>query len=275
MRQYTLSEIDHMEGHTFEYFCAELLKANGYEKVEVTPGSGDQGIDVIARKDGIKYGIQCKCYSSDIGNKAVQEAYSGKEFYNCHIGAVLTNRSFTAAATELAKKNRILLWDRQKLVEMMKVADVLLSESDKAEYDHQRQIEQEELARERWETAQRFAEDLRQKQTKEAEEAAKKKAESESRIALEESRRDNIKKEINKISPLGGGTALGFLAIGITEIVLGDNIEGTLIARILGILAILLLIITVVLFFYSRSLTKEYERAERCVDELKREQKKN
>lgn len=275
MRKYTLSEIDHMEGHTFEYFCAELLKANRYEKVEVTPGSGDQGIDVIARKDGIKYGIQCKCYSSDIGNKAVQEAYSGKEFYNCHIGAVLTNRSFTAAATELAKKNRILLWDRQKLVEMMKVADVLLSESDKAEYDHQRQIEQEELARERWETAQRFAEDLRQKQTKEAEEAAKKKAESESRIALEESRRDNIKKEINKISPLGGGTALGFLAIGITEIVLGDNIEGTLIARILGILAILLLIITVVLFFYSRSLTKEYERAERCVDELKREQKKN
>lgn len=175
MRKYTLSEIDHMEGHTFEYFCAELLKANRYEKVEVTPGSGDQGIDVIARKDGIKYGIQCKCYSSDIGNKAVQEAYSGKEFYNCHIGAVLTNRSFTAAATELAKKNRILLWDRQKLVEMMKVADVLLSESDKAEYDHQRQIEQEELARERWETAQRFAEDLRQKQTKEAEEAAKKK----------------------------------------------------------------------------------------------------
>ena len=275
MRQYTLSEIDHMEGHTFEYFCAELLKANGYEKVEVTPGSGDQGIDVIARKDGIKYGIQCKCYSSDIGNKAVQEAYSGKEFYNCHIGAVLTNRSFTAAAINLAKKNRILLWDRQKLVEMMKMADVLLSESDKAKYDYQRQVEQEKLARERWETAQGFAEELRQKQTKEAEEAAKKKAESESRIALEESRRDNIKKEFNKISPLGGGTALGFLAIGIAEIVLGDNIEGTLIARILGILAILLLIITVVLFFYSRSLTKEYERAERCVDELKREQKKN
>ena len=80
MRKYTLSEIDRMEGHDFEYFCAVLLKTNGYEKAEVTPGSGDQGIDVIAAKDGIRYGIQCKCYSSDIGNKAVQEAYSGKEF---------------------------------------------------------------------------------------------------------------------------------------------------------------------------------------------------
>ena len=98
MRKYTLSEIDRMEGHDFEYFCAVLLKTNGYEKAEVTPGSGDQGIDVIAAKDGIRYGIQCKCYSSDIGNKAVQEAYSGKEFYNCHIGVVLTNRSFTTAA---------------------------------------------------------------------------------------------------------------------------------------------------------------------------------
>ena len=54
MRKYTLSEIDRMEGHDFEYFCAVLLKTNGYEKAEVTPGSGDQGIDVIAAKDGIR-----------------------------------------------------------------------------------------------------------------------------------------------------------------------------------------------------------------------------
>ena len=72
-----------MDGHIFEYFCAEVLSLNGFSDVEVTQGSRDQGVDIIAYKDDIKYGIQCKCYSSDIGNKAVQEVYAGKNFYNC------------------------------------------------------------------------------------------------------------------------------------------------------------------------------------------------
>lgn len=110
---------DLMEGHEFEYFCAELLKKNSYENVSVTQGSGDQGIDIIAYKDGIKYGIQCKCYSSDIGNKAVQEVYAGKAFYNCHVGIVLTNRDFTRSAVELARNNGVILWNRTKLLQMI------------------------------------------------------------------------------------------------------------------------------------------------------------
>ena len=113
------NQFDYMEGHDFEYFCAELLRKNGFSDVKVTQGSGDQGIDILATKDGIKYGIQCKCYSSDIGNKAVQEVYSGKSFYNCHVGVVLTNRYFTSSAKELAEKNGILLWDRDKLEKMV------------------------------------------------------------------------------------------------------------------------------------------------------------
>ncbi len=114
------NDYDYMEGHDFEYFCADILRKNGFESVKVTPGSGDQGIDIIAIKDGVKYGIQCKCYSSDIGNKAVQEAFSGAKFYDCHVPAVITNRYFTKSANELAKKNGVLLWDRDKLNELIK-----------------------------------------------------------------------------------------------------------------------------------------------------------
>ena len=110
---------DTMEGHEFEYFCANLLRKNGYENVDVTQGSGDQGIDIIAYREGIKYGIQCKCYSSDIGNKAIQEVFAGKTFYECHVGVVLTNRYFTKSAIELAQKNGIILWDRDKLISMI------------------------------------------------------------------------------------------------------------------------------------------------------------
>lgn len=114
-----LPNFDNMDGHEFEFFCASLLRKNGYENVSVTSGSGDQGVDIIAYKDDIKYGIQCKCYHSDIGNKAVQEVYAGKNFYNCDVGVVMTNRYFTKSAIELAKKNRIHLWDRKKLMQVI------------------------------------------------------------------------------------------------------------------------------------------------------------
>ena len=112
-------DFDSMTGLEFEGFCAEILEKNGYDNVSVTRGSGDQGVDIIAYRDGVKYGFQCKCYSSDIGNKAVQEIYAGKAYYQCHVGIVLTNRQFTPSAIDLAKKNGIVLWDRSKLLELM------------------------------------------------------------------------------------------------------------------------------------------------------------
>mgnify|MGYP002627269991 FL=1 len=108
-----------MDGHSFEYWCADLLRDNGFENVSVTQGSGDQGVDVLAEKDGVKYAIQCKCYSSDLGNKPVQEVHTGKEIYGCHVGVVMTNRHFTQGAIAAAKATRVMLWDREKILELM------------------------------------------------------------------------------------------------------------------------------------------------------------
>lgn len=110
---------DDMEGHDFELFCAELLAKRGFLDVEVTKGSGDYGIDILAEKDGVTYAIQCKCYSAPVGVKAVQEAYAGRDYYDRMVGAVLTNQYFTAPAVEAAKKLKILLWDRGYLESMM------------------------------------------------------------------------------------------------------------------------------------------------------------
>ena len=113
------SDIDLMEGHDFEYFCADLLRKKGFQEVEVTKGSGDYGIDILAQKDGVTYGIQCKCYATPVGVKAVQEAYAGRDYYDCMVGVVLTNQYFTTPAVEVAKKLKIMLWDRGYLESMM------------------------------------------------------------------------------------------------------------------------------------------------------------
>lgn len=118
-RRHYPDEMDMMEGHEFEYFCADLLRKKGFIEVEVTKGSGDYGIDILAEKDGVTYAIQCKCYTAPIGVKAIQEAYAGRDYYDRMVGAVMTNQYFTSPAVEAAKKLKILLWDRGYLDRMM------------------------------------------------------------------------------------------------------------------------------------------------------------
>lgn len=87
--------------------------------MEVTKGSGDFGVDILAEKDGISYAFQCKRYDEPVGVKAIQEIYAGRDYYDRQIGVVMTNQYFTAPAVQAAGKLKILLWDRGYLEEMM------------------------------------------------------------------------------------------------------------------------------------------------------------
>lgn len=99
-----------MDGYQFEEQCAIILKRKHFSKIEVTKSSGDQGVDIIAYKHRKKYGIQCKYYTYPVGNKAVQEAYAGANFYDCDKVIVMTNTTFTRSAIELAEKLDVELW---------------------------------------------------------------------------------------------------------------------------------------------------------------------
>lgn len=119
VNKYTIDDVDLMNGAEFEEFVGLLFKKMGYSS-QVTKQSGDQGLDVIASKNGTKIGIQAKCYSNTVGNSAVQEAVAGKSFYNCDKVIVITNNYFTPAAIELAQSNGVILWNRDMLKEKIK-----------------------------------------------------------------------------------------------------------------------------------------------------------
>ena len=110
---------DSLNGNEFEYFCADLLQKNGFINVTVTQASRDHGIDILAEKDDISYAIQCKCYSSNIGNAAVQQAHTGKSLYKKDVAVVMTNQYFTQHAKEEASQLGVKLWDRDKLYEFI------------------------------------------------------------------------------------------------------------------------------------------------------------
>lgn len=115
-------DFDILDGHAFEYFCADLLRYNGFECIQVTSGSGDFGVDILCKFKSVTYAIQCKCYANTVGNKAVQEILSGKVFYHCEKAVVITNNYFTAAAEETARMTGVELWDRGRLKELYRIA---------------------------------------------------------------------------------------------------------------------------------------------------------
>lgn len=118
------NKYDYMTGEDFEVFIAQILKKIGYFNVYVTKKSGDQGVDIIAEQNNIRYAIQCKRYSEAVGNRAVQEVFAGKTFYNCDIGVVVTNSYFTQSAKDLASRNGIVLWDRNELENLISLSEL-------------------------------------------------------------------------------------------------------------------------------------------------------
>ncbi|MCI9592267.1 MAG: hypothetical protein HFG42_17335 [Lachnospiraceae bacterium] len=115
----SINKTDEMTGQEFEAFCSNLLKKNGFINVKLTKASRDHGIDILAEKDEVTYAIQCKCYSSNIGNSAVQQAHTGKSIYHKDIAVVMTNSHFTAQAIKDAELIGVKLWDREKLSSMI------------------------------------------------------------------------------------------------------------------------------------------------------------
>lgn len=128
--RYTIEQLDAMEGHEFEYAVADLLVHNGWRDVEVTQGSGDYGVDILARRKSTRYAIQCKRYNSAVSVKAVQEAGLGTDYYHCDAAAVITNNTFTKNARKLADTTGVKLWDRKYLEDLLENYDEEYDELD-------------------------------------------------------------------------------------------------------------------------------------------------
>ncbi len=84
----------------------------------VTQASGDQGVDVIASKDGKEIVLQCKLYSKPVGNAAVQEVIAGRAFEGVEFAAVVTNNGYTPAARKLASATNVHLLHHDQLPDL-------------------------------------------------------------------------------------------------------------------------------------------------------------
>ena len=96
------------KGLKFEDLCLQKFRSQGWE-VKQTPISGDQGVDLIASIDDLRLCIQCKDHLKAIGNKAVQEVYSGKKYWSGTHAILISRSGFTKSAQKLALSSKVIL----------------------------------------------------------------------------------------------------------------------------------------------------------------------
>ena len=101
--------------YKYEEFVKKLLQARGFS-VKRTRGSGDFGVDVIAKRDDTSYALQCKLYNRPVGIKAVQEIVGGRIFYKTDYAIVVSDNSFTPAAKTFARKSDVILVHHKNLL---------------------------------------------------------------------------------------------------------------------------------------------------------------
>ncbi|HEY8124092.1 MAG TPA: restriction endonuclease [Methylocystis sp.] len=118
---------DDMSPIDYEHYCAEELKLSGWH-ARVTMASRDQGVDVIAQKAGIRLVVQCKLYKSPVGNKAVQEIVAARAHETADYAIVVSNNSYTPAAVELARTNKIILLHHRDLVKIDNILSIAPSD---------------------------------------------------------------------------------------------------------------------------------------------------
>lgn len=114
-----LSDVDTMDGLDFEKYVASLLGEQGFSNINLTE-QYEYGVDIVATKNGVRWGIQVKRYSGLVKADAVRQVITGLRIYDCDRAMVITNSLFSHVAIRLAESNECILIDRNVLTNINK-----------------------------------------------------------------------------------------------------------------------------------------------------------
>ena len=115
----SIADVDSLDGHEFEEFLFYFFKSLGL-KVKKTKKSRDYGADLVLNYSDKIIVIQCKLYyNHSVGNSAIQEINTAKNYYMADKGVVITNSFFSKSAKNLSTSADIILIDRLAFDELL------------------------------------------------------------------------------------------------------------------------------------------------------------
>ena len=118
-------EIAGVSWQDFELVIGEHFRREGFSAKETARGA-DGGVDLILKKDGATYIVQCKHYKAyKVGVKPVRELLGVMASCGAAGGYVVTSGEFTGDAIDFAKGNNIKLIDGNDLSKILKTPPIL------------------------------------------------------------------------------------------------------------------------------------------------------
>ena len=119
----SLANIEHirqLSWRQFEAIVGEAFGRCGYRVQENTVGGPDGGIDLVLRKEGAKYYVQCKRWKKwKVGVKSIREFYGVIVAGGAAGGFFVASSEYTHEAREFARKCGIELIDGSGLAAMI------------------------------------------------------------------------------------------------------------------------------------------------------------
>ena len=108
--------LDGMSWQQFEQLVGEAFRLQGYAVTEIGGGGADGGVDLVLRKGGEKFLVQCKQWRAfRVGVDVVRELYGVMAAKGAAGGFVVTSGRFTEEATNFANGRNVKLIDGPKL----------------------------------------------------------------------------------------------------------------------------------------------------------------
>ena len=108
--------LDGMSWQQFERLVGEALRLQGYAVVETGGGGPDGGVDLVLRRGGEKFLVQCKQWRAfKVGVDVVRELYGVMAATGAAGGFVVTSGRFTGEALAFADGRNVTLVDGAKL----------------------------------------------------------------------------------------------------------------------------------------------------------------
>jgi HJR/Mrr/RecB family endonuclease len=119
----SITELRRMDPIQFEHYTANLFHKQGYT-ARVTVSSGDDGVDIVLRKDGVRAVAQCKRYaeSKPVVSEEMQRFIGSMRIYRVSKGYFVATTRFTAAAVRLAHAHGVEIIDAVRLATMIRNA---------------------------------------------------------------------------------------------------------------------------------------------------------
>lgn len=115
------SALNGMTWQEFEMLVGEAFRRRGYAVGETGGGGADGGVDLVLRKDGEKFLVQCKQWKAyKVGVTSIRELYGVMAACGAVGGFVVTSGAFTQEAKSFAERTNIDLIDGSELTAMIK-----------------------------------------------------------------------------------------------------------------------------------------------------------